>query len=408
MPSRFWWRLSRPYNWRQILLREQKVVSLEIQGLEPLRSRLGTGDGVLITPNHPDSADPATMFEVSHRLGQPFTFLAGFQLFFGFRKFLLPRIGVFPIDREGTDLRAFKAGVEILTKADFPLVIYPEGEVYHTADHLTPIREGAVAFASMACKKLADRGKTVWIIPTAGKYRFVDECNPLPHLIAAMDRLEARFTWWPRTDLPIVERIYRYAEGLLVLKELEILGATRTGPIKERIADLRDTILDRIEENRAGKRQSDPIPVRIKEARKLCLEKLASPETTPDDRLAIRRDLNDIFVALQLFSYPGDYVQQDPSLERIAETLFKFEQDTLGNDAAVPHGQRRAIVRFGEPIDVGQRLAALGKPRVANAAITAELEARIQTLLDEIGPGRRIEATAAKPDFIRPKADSID
>jgi 1-acyl-sn-glycerol-3-phosphate acyltransferase len=394
-PSRFWWRLGRLYNTFQLLRREQKVVAIDVQGLEKLLPMLDRGDGVLITPNHPDSADPGTFFEVSHRIGRPLTYLAGYQLFFGFRRFLLPRIGVFPIDREGADLRAFKAGVEILTQARFPLVIFPEGEVYHTADRLTPIREGAVAFASTASKRLVDKGKTVWIVPTAIKYRFIDSVDPLPELLRAMDRLETRFTWWPRSDLPIVDRIYRYAEGLLGLKELEMLGSCRTGTLKERIAGLRDAILDQIEDRRVGKRRLDTVPVRIKELRKVCLDALVKVGTTPAESILIRKDLNDIFVALQLFSYRGDYVHEDPTLERVAETIFKFEQDTLGNEAAIPHGERRAIVRFGEPINVTQRLAELGKPRVANQAITSELESKIQQLLDAIGPGRPLAVSAA-------------
>ncbi len=387
-PSRFWWTLSRLYNTYQILRREQKVVAIEIEGLDGLRALLDRGDGVLITPNHPDSADPATFFEISHQLGRPLTYLSGFQLFYGFRRFLLPRIGAFPIDREGTDLRAFKAGVEILTTARYPLVIFPEGEVYHTSDRLTPIREGAVAFASAAAKRLSENGKTVWLVPTAVKYRFIKTCNPLPELIEAMNRLEARFTWWARTDLPIVTRIYRYAEGLLGLKELEMLGQCRSGPIKERIVNLRDAILDRIEDERVGQRRNDTVPVRIKGLRKACLQALAEPGISIEKSLEIQRNLNDIFVALQLFSYPGDYVREDPTLERIAETLFKFEQDALGSEAAIPHGRRTAIVRFGEPIDIAKQLGELGKPRIANPAITAELERRIQSLLDAIGPGR--------------------
>jgi Acyltransferase len=404
-PSRFWWHVGRLYNSWQILLREQKVVAIELQGVEHLRPLLDRGDGVLITPNHPDSADPATFFEVSHRLGRPLTYLAGFQLFHGKARFLLPRIGAFPIDREGTDLRAFKAGVEILTQARYPLVIFPEGEVYHTSDRLTPIREGAVAFASTASKRLAERGKTVWIVPTAVKYRFVETSNPLPELVEVMNRLETRFTWWPRTDLQLVERIYRYAEGLLGLKELEMLGWTRSGAIKQRITSLRDSILNRIEEKRIGKRRADTVPVRIKELRRVCLEALTRPGTSNDEALEIRRDLNDIFVALQLFSYPGDYVRENATLERIAETLLKFEQDIFGTNAAIPRGERRAIVRFGEPIDVGRRLAELGKPRVANPAITSELEARIQALLDAIGPGRVLDGEHESPSSFDTKIE---
>jgi hypothetical protein len=42
----------------------------------------------------------------------------------------------------------------------------------------------------------------------------------------------------------------------------------------------------------------------------------------------------------------------------------------------------------GEPIDVGARLASVGKPKLVVPALTTELESRIQALLDVIGPGR--------------------
>ena len=388
--GRFWWHASRPFNTHHLLRREQKVLDLDVRGTEHLIPLLDRGDGVLIAPNHADNADAATLFETSHRVGRQFAYLAGYQLFDGMARFILPRVGVFPIDREGADLRAFKTGVEILTRATHPLVIFPEGEIYHTCDRLTPLREGAVAFASSAVKRLLGKGKTVWVVPTAVKYRFLDHVDPMPALVELMDKIEARFTWLPRSDRSLVERIYLYAEGLLGLKELELLGAARSGPLKGRIAGLRDSILDRIEDKRVGRRRGDTVPVRIKELRRACLEAMAEPGVTAGQIRELRRDLNDIFVALQLFSYPGDYVREEPTLERIAETLLKFEQDALGIRAAIPRAPRRAIVRFGEPIDVGRRLAELGKPRVANGLITAELEGRIQTLLDAIGPGRPI------------------
>ncbi|WP_435007765.1 lysophospholipid acyltransferase family protein [Tundrisphaera lichenicola] len=395
--SPFWHAVARPYNSIALLRREQNVRAIELQGLEHLEPLLDRGDGVLITPNHPDNADPAVMFEVSHRVGRRFHYLAAYQLFRGMARHVLPRIGAFPIDREGADLRAFKAGVGILTQARTPLVIFPEGEIYHVSDRLTPLREGAVAFATTAAKRLAESGKTVWVVPTAVKYRFLDDHDPMPALVAAMDRLESRFTWLPEPHRPLVERIYGYAEGLLALKELELLGEAKAGPLKERIAGLRDAILDRIEDRRVGKRRVDCVPVRVKELRKSCLEALASPSLDPAEALAIHRDLNDLFVALQLFSYPGDYVRQEPTLERIAETLLKFEQDTLGAEVARPRGPRRAIVRFGEPIDVARRLAELGKPRVAVGAITEELQSRMQRLLDAIGPGRAIGGILPSP-----------
>jgi 1-acyl-sn-glycerol-3-phosphate acyltransferase len=390
--SRFWVRVSRPYRHR-MLRREQKVMAIDIAGTEHLAPLLARGDGVLLTPNHADHADALAMFALGDRVGRPFCFMAAYQIFAGtagLRHWLFPRIGAFPVDREGADLSAFKAGVDVLSRAEHPLVIFPEGEIYYMADRLTPLREGAVAVAASAARKLAERGKTVWIVPTAIKYRFLEDHDPLPALLQLMGDLETRFTWWPRTDRSLVERIYGYAEATLALKELEYLGAARPGPLKERIASLREHILDRMEDRRVGKRRSDTVPVRVKELRRVCLDVLADAKTTPEEAHALRKDLNDLFVVIQTFSYPGDYVRECPTLERIAEILMKLEQDALGVDNPPPRGPRRALLRLGEPINVGERLSALGKPRVAIPAITTELEGRLQALLDAVGPGRPI------------------
>jgi hypothetical protein len=79
-----------------------------------------------------------------------------------------------------------------------------------------------------------------------------------------------------------------------------------------------------------------------------------------------------------LFSYPGDYVAQQPSVERIAETLDKMEEDVLGFRTARIRGARKATIVFGEPIGVeGER----GK-KAAAAVLTRLLEERVQGLLD--------------------------
>ena len=75
----------------------------------------------------------------------------------------------------------------------------------------------------------------------------------------------------------------------------------------------------------------------------------------------------------------------------------------MGAEAAKPLGPRRAIIRFGEPINVGERLAELGKPRAANGKITEELQGRIQHLLDVIGPGRPVEDRAPTPSVMAPR-----
>jgi 1-acyl-sn-glycerol-3-phosphate acyltransferase len=373
---------------RHELRRVLRVESIDVAGLEQLTPLLAQEDGVLIAVNHCDDADAGVMFEVSQRARRPFYFMAAYQLFTGLNRIHLPRLGVFPVDREGADLRAFKTGAEIVTAGKHPLVVFPEGEVYHMADRLTPIREGAAALAVAAARKAAEAGRNIGIIPAAIKYRYLEGHGVLPALERLMDELEARFTWRPRTGHDLVERIYSFAEALLALKELEYWGQVRHGAIPERIAALRTFLLDRIEDRRLNKRSTEAEPVRVKELRRACLDALAAPGVSTAEAAALRNDLSDLFVVVQLYSYPGDYVKQCPTVERLAETLMKFEEDVFAHrDMVRPHGPRQALVRLGPAIDVAAALKAAGKPRQATATLTEELQRRMQALLDALGPG---------------------
>ena len=176
-----------------------------------------------------------------------------------------------------------------------------------------------------------------------------------------MDTLEARFTWWDPCGRSIIERLYRYAEGMLRSKELEYLDAPQPGTLKERIARLKFHILEEMEDRRLGRRSDEPVPFRVKELRRACLKALAVPGISREERQTLRRDLNSLFVAIQLFSYPGDYVRENPTLERLAEIMTKFEQDALGVTNPAPRGPRRAVVKMGEPIDVRSYLGPGGR-----------------------------------------------
>ncbi|HEY2155612.1 MAG TPA: 1-acyl-sn-glycerol-3-phosphate acyltransferase, partial [Isosphaeraceae bacterium] len=150
--SPFWVRASRLFI-KYLLRRLERVRGIEFVGVEHLASLLGRGDGILIAPNHPDLADCGVIFELGRRVKRPFCYMAAYQIFSGgagLKRFILPRLGVFPVDREGADRKAYASGVDVLLEGKNPLVIFPEGEVYHLADRLTPIREGAAALAVTA------------------------------------------------------------------------------------------------------------------------------------------------------------------------------------------------------------------------------------------------------------------
>jgi hypothetical protein len=148
--------------------------------------------------------------------------------------------------------------------------------------------------------------------------------------------------------------------------------------LRERVAALADEILQRLEECYGIKAAGRTTPERVKSLRQQIIEKRAA--LTAGD-VAIRQcddELDDLYFVIQLFSYPGDYVAEKPTIERLAETLDKFEEDVLGRRTATIRGTRRAVVSFGEAIPVD----GAARSRDAGPELTRRLEAAVQSLLD--------------------------
>lgn len=363
---------------RRIVQRKMECVhEIEVRGVERLRDALRKDQALLIAPNHPGSGDPYVMYHLSDQAGRPFYFMAAWELFAECRRLtrgILRLHGVFSVDRDSTDLNAFKQAVDVLKAGRHPLVIFPEGEVYHVNDRITPFREGPAAIALTACRK-GDR--PVAAVPVALKYYYLED--PTPGLKRVMEQLERQILWRPRTDEPLDRRIYRFAEAALGLKELEYTGSTSTAPLPERVRRLREVVLSRVERRHGLAVEGKSVPERIKAVRqhiRTQLEKLppADPALAECDR-----DRDDVFFCVQLFCYPGDYVEESPSIERIAETIDKFAEDVLRVRRASVCAARKVVVSVGEPLPVDG-----GDRKTAGPKLTHELELRVQALLDEL------------------------
>jgi 1-acyl-sn-glycerol-3-phosphate acyltransferase len=373
-----WIRCWRPLRRRQ-QLKVQRLVQVDVSGIEHVRSAIAENCGVLITPNHSSHADCYSTYEAADRVGVPFFIMVAWQVFqrgSPLRRLSLQHHGCFSIDREGTDLHAFRQAVEILQSQPNPLVVFPEGEVYHCNERLTPFREGPAGMALLAARKAS---RPIVCIPCAMKYTYVE--TPMPQLLQLMDELERAIHWRPRPDLPLARRIYHFAEGALALKEIEYLGHTGSGPLPKRLAELTDFILGRIEARLGLGASAAAVPERVKTLRHHLIQRLESLADAAPDRWQCEEDLDDVFLVVQLFSYPGNYVGQRPSLERMAETLDKFEEDVLGVPTATIRGTRNAKVVFGEPVRVSADRAT-----DAAANLTRILEGQVQALVDQEEP----------------------
>ncbi|XZE52772.1 lysophospholipid acyltransferase family protein [Planctomycetaceae bacterium SH139] len=355
--------------------RAQQLVGIDLQGTDAVRQALRDGCGVMIMPNHPSHADPFSIYMAGDELQTPLHVMATWHVFHNkprLTQWLLQSHGCFSVDREANDIGAFRTAIDLLSTRKEPLVIFPEGEIYHCNDRVTPFRDGAAAIAVAAARRAK---RPVVCVPCAISYRYLSD--PTDALQQLMGQLEASIHWKPQPQKPLEERIYRFAEALLALKEIEYFGVAQAGDLADRIRGFRAHILNDIETRYqlcGGNTAS--LPERVKAARRTIMEALSSGQEAANNEQAatnqrpanqqsakqqaaanqatsqMENDLEDLFLVVQSFSYPGDYVLQRPSIERMAETLDKFEEDVLRQDTARIRGERNVKVQFAEPIEV--------------------------------------------------------
>jgi 1-acyl-sn-glycerol-3-phosphate acyltransferase len=381
-PSRFWANTLTPFRY-WYLRRYYRVSQVLMDGAENFKQRFAPGDAVLIAPNHSHDSDPHVMMEVGRRLDRRLYFMAAWQIFRthrGIDGWVLQRMGAFSVDREGCDRRAIRQAVDLLTTGQ-ALVVFPEGEVYHLNERLTPLLEG-VAFMALTAQRELDKspaGARVWVVPAAIRYRYAEDVQP--RLESAMTRLEGRMLLKPPPDASLQDRITRFGEMLLTIKEKERLGHSREaeGDLPARLAYFASALLQRLETEHLKKTPSaETVPLRVKALRRHLLEIWSDEHADPQARSRARLALDDIQLVLQSYSHPGDYIAEKPSPERMAETVEKFEEDIDG--FARPKARRQARVLLGEPIDL-KAVAGSGRPRQVAADVTDRLEAAIRDLM---------------------------
>ncbi len=365
-----------------VLLRcQHKVCEVKITGANRLSELIEGGHAVLVTPNHSDHADPGLMITVGKRNKFAFNFMAAREGFEAGRlnRFVLQRGGAFSINREGGDVMAIKTAIKILEERKHPLVIFPEGEIYHHMETLDELNDGVASIALRAMKKLPD-GKRGYIVPSA--IQLYNDPSAEAGVSDRLSVLERRILWKPRTDKNSVERILDLGSAVLSIKEEEHLGAAQSGPLDQRLLGLREALVKQVESAHSALNESVSIPKRIKTIRATIRKELTNEDSPPakERESELYEQLDKVFLAHQLYSYPGAYLNERPSLDRIAETIFKLEEDLLGK--AKHLGRRKAEVVFGEPIDLGSFLEENGYDSKSGVApLTGLIRERIQVML---------------------------
>ena len=382
--SEWWPTILRPYL-RRYLRKAYGVHSVECRHVERLRASLAEGHSIVLAPNHCRLADPLVLGILAWEAGCHLFAMASWHLFkqSRFQTFMIRRMGAFSIFREGNDRQAIDTAIDILASRRRPLIMFPEGAMTRHNDLIEEMMEGPSFLARQAAKRIQKQSLSggVVIHPVAIRYAFEGDVEAT--LRPVLEELESRFTWQVQRQLSLVERIDKIGHALLALKEVEFLGAPRSGNPFERAEHLVQEVLARLETKWQIKDTSGSVIARVKRLRTAILTGMINGNITPEDRAQRWRDLAACYYAQQMSHYPRDYILREKNLpERVVETVERFEEDFT--DHMRMHEPFHAVIQVGEAIPVGtQRVRdAIADP------IMADVRRQLQSMINELAAER--------------------
>lgn len=362
------------------LRRTEGVCSYECRHADRLQKTVENGDAVMLTPNHSRTADPVVMGFLCKEARTTFYAMASWHLFNQgwFYYWMLRIIGAFSVNREGIDRQAIDKAISVLETAERPLIIFPEGTASRINDRLLPLLDGTALIARTAAKRRKKKtGGRVLIHPIALKYRFEGDLDKA--VIPVLDSIEKRLSWRVQSDQSILSRIRRIGETLLALKEIEYFGKVADGnSLADRQKNLLNRLLEPLETKWLKTPQQGGVISRIKGIRMKILPEMINEEMSEENRKERWRDLEDTYLAQQISCYPEDYLAQLPSVDRILETVERFEEDLT--DKVRVHGKLKVIIHVDEAIEVSPER----DRKAAVDPLMQQIQTRLQSILDEL------------------------
>lgn len=351
------------------------IESSEFHGLEHLQASLTAGTGVLLAPNHCRPCDPFVLGLIGNQLRIPMYAMASWHLFAGSKvqRWILRRTGVFSILREGLDREALKCATQILVDAKRPLVIFPEGVISRGNDRLGPITDGVsfIARAAAKTRAKAERPGQVVIHPVALRYTFHGDVHQ--SIEPVLEMMEKRFGMFALPKLKLAERIRRLGEVLLSIKEVEYFGAAQAGAHAERVNRLMDQVLTSLEVRYLSGRNDAAPWARIRKLRTAIRPELMNGESAEDKALRWHH-LAECSFALALNFYPPGYIEGETTVERLLETVERFEEDLI--DHSRIHRPLHCRMDIGEALPVSAE-----RVRGETDPLTGQLEDRLREML---------------------------
>ena len=395
-------RAAKPWGWviwvvqtyLQLMLCWRNRLHLEKRDLEVLRN-LPPGSGIILAPNHADETDFKVCLVLSRRCGRRFLFMANREAFdegFGTAGWWLQRLGAFSVERGGKNEEAKRYAINLVKRGQEFLVIFPEGEIFYLNDLVQPFKSGAVDIGMQAVveSQRTESNWTAYLIPLAIKYRFR---KPIRHILERRIRRMEQYLFLRKSGLSFQKRMEHIVADLLHRQELahDLKPASdRLTELGERVQEVREAILYEIEEKYAGptvSSQAQPTDRawRLSSHLKSLLTQMGRISTTIQEQIHI--DLAALKRIVQMGSWQPQYVDLDPSQERLAEMVLKLEREVYQIPRPRQLANRGVFLRLGESIDLGCFVSAyLNDAQSVRHDVAKRLHDRIQELINTMAP----------------------
>lgn len=390
-----------------------RLQEIELAGeIDKVQSLYEKGKRLLFVANHPSHSDPQLMFEVQRRLGVPSAFMAAYDIFLrgSIQAWVMQKTGAFSIDREGNDRKAMAEAINILKSGGLALTIFPEGNVYLMNDRVTPLLDGTSFIAVKAHQALKGNGEVV-VIPLSFKFSQMDDIRP--QIWERLEQLAKDCGYEGELDQGAPQKAVLAVGGYMLshflgektaIKEADI-DFTVTSPVEmqDQLFDLSRRLVADLESELEMETDEEVFIVdRVRKVRsrihQLRLSTESNDEETRDD-LAPLADR--AILVFRLLAYVLPYLNEHPTLDRYAETVERLCEDFYSKSFK-PLGPRKALVRIGEPIEVGSVLAQVGgKSRDAVPELTAAMEKRITTGIDVLNESNETPGSKLLDDLSR-------
>ena len=375
-PQRF---LTKIGKFKGLLRKDHGVVDHECRNLDRLRQTIDAGHGVVLAPNHPRITDPISMYHICRETPVSMYTMASWHLFnqSAFETFMVRLMGAFSVNREGLDRKAVDYAIDVLVKAERPLLIFPAGSTSRTNDRLMAFMEGPAFIARTAAKRRAKQGGKVMAHPICIKYFYQGDIEKVANDV--LTKIEKQLSWTPNPSVPLIDRIVKVGDAILTLKELEYDVRSAPGTtLRDRQTNMVNHLLGPLEEEWLGAVADGGIQARVKNLRMKIFPELSRNEVDRVERARRWKHLERTYLAQQIDCYPEQYVTEFKSVDRILETIEKFEEDLF--DKCRIHGNLKVVLDVGEAIEVSTK-----RDRSAEFdPLMAEIRERIDEMLVEL------------------------